>query len=533
MLPSEHKPIELEDILQELLAGSGRPTPQLLAGFVQRYPDFAEEILSFASEWVLQESIDESEVAHEIDETLSQAKAHTALKNALLRFDREITAEAGREVEPEANDSRPGPISTKAQERKIQRPTIFILGTDPQQCKELRNILQGHVADDIVTANNAADAPTVKESDTVIIASEEKDTGVLYRRLLNKLEEQSHRAELLSQLIRLFSSSLNTDELLERVVSKSTEVLGDTSFIVLSGEAGQLKLEAAFSTDRDRLVKMLVTTVKLGEQAIKGELLSVVLVRRESVLISNLPQANLTPEMRSIVDKHGINSLLAVPIQTKEAVLGAFISLASESRLFTNDDVITASAIADFTAIVLENAGLFAELQRSAITDSLTGVYNTRFFHEVLGRETARADRYSTPLSLLMIDIDTFKLVNDTFGHGVGNKVLTRIAKTLEETVRNTDFVFRCGGDEFGVVLPGTGLEGAIYVAEKILHRVETSEILRSMGYSGRVTVSIGLSEYRDGSHFETLVAEADRALYMAKGSSKNCAKAFKPAENV
>src|SRR5207253_6117089 len=111
-------------------------------------------------------------------------------------------------------------------------------------------------------------------------------------------------------------------------------------------------------------------------------------------------------------------------------VLGASISIATQSKMFTNDDVTTASALADFTAIALENAGLFAELQRSAITDSLTGVYNTRFFHEVLGRETSRADRYSTGLSLLMIDIDAFKLVNDTFGHVVGNKVLTHIAKT-------------------------------------------------------------------------------------------------------
>ena len=405
--------------------------------------------------------------------------------------------------------------------------TIFILGTDPQQCKELREILQGRLTDNIVTPN-VDDLPSIQESDTVIITSEEKNSGILYRRLLSKLEEQVHRAELLSQLIRLFSSSLQIDELLDRVVTKSTEVLGDTSFIVLSGDAGQIKLEAAFSRDRDRLVKMLITTVNLGPQALNGDILADVLVRRQAVVVANLQQANLSDEMRTFVEKHGLMSLLAVPIQTKEVVLGAFVSLASDSKTFTNDDVATASALADFTAIALENAGLFAELQRSAITDSLTGVYNTRFFHEVLGRETARADRYTTSLSLLMIDIDSFKIVNDTFGHVVGNKVLTQIAKTLENTVRNTDFVFRCGGDEFGVVLPGTNLEGAEHVAEKILQRVESSDILHSLGYTGPVTVSIGLSEYHRGSHFETLVAEADQALYASKRSSKNCARTFK-----
>src|SRR5918911_956280 len=143
--------------------------------------------------------------------------------------------------------------------------TIFILGTDPQQCKELREILQGRIADNIVTANSD-DLPAIKESDTVIITSEEKNTGILYWCFFNKLEEQVHRAELLSQLIRLFSSSLQIDELLERVVSKSTEVLGDTAFIVLAGDTGQLKLEAAFSADREKLLKMLVTIVNLGEQ---------------------------------------------------------------------------------------------------------------------------------------------------------------------------------------------------------------------------------------------------------------------------
>src|ERR1700746_175764 len=101
-------------------------------------------------------------------------------------------------------------------------PPILIVGQDPRQLKQLREILQERIADNIVTTHREDSLPNIKESDTVIITSEEKNTGILYRRLLNKLEDQVHRAELLSELIRLFSTSLQIDELLDRVVSKST-----------------------------------------------------------------------------------------------------------------------------------------------------------------------------------------------------------------------------------------------------------------------------------------------------------------------
>jgi diguanylate cyclase (GGDEF)-like protein len=413
--------------------------------------------------------------------------------------------------------------------------TIFILGTDAQQNKELREFLQRRVTEDVdkdvdkvVTADNEDALPSIKESDMVFVTSEEKNSGILYRRLFKKLEEQVRRTELLSDLIRLFSSCLQIDELLEQIVSKSTEVLGDTSLVLLATPDSDVKLKAAFSKDRERLLKILLGAVNLRSQVLNADILAEILKHRNAVIIPDLAETNTSPELRSLAEKHSVTSILAVPIHTKDTVLGAFVSLSGDTRIFSNEDLTTASAVADFTAMALENANLFAELQRTAITDSLTGVYNTRFFHDLLGRETARADRYATPLSLLMIDIDNFKLVNDTYGHVVGNKVLTQIAKTIERTVRNTDFVFRCGGDEFGVVLPGTDLEGAMRAAQKVLQKVESLDILTTLGYSGPVTVSIGISEYHRGNHFETLVAEADQALYASKRSSKNCARIFK-----
>jgi len=328
---------------------------------------------------------------------------------------------------------------------------------------------------------------------------------------------------MLGELIRLSMTPLSMQEMLEAVVTKSTEVLGDTALIVLESD-GKYQLEAAFCKDAEQLKRMLMTAVSTSPQAAASELLRGTLDRGEPLVIPNLRHVTLAPELLLFVNKHGLLSLLATPIRGKDHILGAFISISTPTNTLTAEDVAAATELADFTAMVIENA-------RSATTDTLTGVYNTRFFVEVLKRETARADRYGTPLSLLMIDIDSFKSVNDTFGHLVGNAVLTRIATIFKDAVRTTDFVCRCGGDEFGVVLPGTNDEGALPAAKKILERVQSGDILQSLGHSGTTTVSIGIAEHRRGQPPETLVGNADRALYYAKGSGKNTIRIFKEGQ--
>jgi len=403
--------------------------------------------------------------------------------------------------------------------------TIFILGTDPEHCSELRDVLQARVPDTVVTPTLGDPIPGLKESDTVILSAEERSIGVMYRHLLNRLEEQVNRAKVLGDLVRL-SMGLSLEAMLEKVVEKSTEILGDTAFIVLEADA-KYQLEAAFCPDSDRLKKILMTAVTVSPQAAAGELLSTALEKGEPVVVPNLQLVKLVPQLQTFVDKHGFLSLVVTPIRSKDRILGAFISMSSPPRMLIEQDVASAMELADFTAMVVENARLVAELQRSATTDPLTGVYNTRFFHEVLNREAARAKRYRTTLSLLMIDVDSFKAINDTFGHLVGDKLLVQIGHVLNACVRTTDLVFRCGGDEFGVVLPGTSAEGALHVAEKILSLVKSGDILSTLGYTGTTSVSIGIAEYRHGSPSENLVADADHALYDSKRSGKNTVRIF------
>jgi len=391
---------------------------------------------------------------------------------------------------------------------------------DPEYCAKLQDALQAKISDNIVivTPSSADRIASAKESDTIIIAGEEREISELYGHL-SRRERQVNRASILAELIRLSITPLSVQEMLERVVAKSTEILGETALIVLEAD-GKYQLEAAFSKDAEQLKRMLMTAVSTSPQAAAAELLRNTLEKGEPLVIPNLRHVMLAPELQFFVEKHGLLSLVATPIRGKSQILGTFISISAPPNTLVEQDVAAATELADFTAMVIENA-------RSATIDTLTEVYNNRFFVEVLKRETARADRYSTPLSLLMIDIDSFKHVNDNFGHLVGNEVLTQIAKIFKDAVRTTDFVCRCGGDEFGIVLPGTIAKGALPAAKKILERVHSGNILQSLGRSGTTTVSIGIAEHRHGQLPETLVGHADQALYAAKRSGKNTIRIF------
>lgn len=160
---------------------------------------------------------------------------------------------------------------------------------------------------------------------------------------------------------------------------------------------------------------------------------------------------------------------------------------------------------------------LISELRFLADTDSLTGFYNRRKIEEVLAREIERSHRYGNPLSILFIDVDNFKELNDTYGHKAGDEVLRKIAKIIDRELRRTDYVGRFGGEEFLIVLPETTAERAFRVAERIRDRIEQTDF----GVD-KVTVSIGVTELKKDEDASTLFNRVDRAMYLAKERGKN-----------
>jgi len=177
--------------------------------------------------------------------------------------------------------------------------------------------------------------------------------------------------------------------------------------------------------------------------------------------------------------------------------------------------------------LCLERISLYDKLQQLSIHDSLTQVYNRRYLTERINEEFERAKEFAFNLSFLMIDIDFFKKINDTYGHIVGDIVLRNVAFIIKDTVREIDIVGRYGGEEFSVVLPEESKEDAIIVAKRIVKRVASTKI-RAFDDNITTTVSAGVASYpQDTMHLDMLIEIADKALYQSKNSGRNSVNWF------
>ena len=222
----------------------------------------------------------------------------------------------------------------------------------------------------------------------------------------------------------------------------------------------------------------------------------------------------------------GANAL-ARPLSAPEpdnGVLGV-ISIARPGRAFSQRQRELFEYLTNQAAISIENVDLHEQVQRQAVTDELTGLFNHRRFQEVITAEVERTRRFGQELGLVMLDIDDFKRVNDSYGHLQGDLVLREVARALRDSAREIDEPARYGGEEMAVALPQTGLEGAYEFAERVRHRIERLQIpLLDGGGTLRVTASFGAASLPDSAKIDkgALIAAADAALYRAKRSGKN-----------
>lgn len=169
-----------------------------------------------------------------------------------------------------------------------------------------------------------------------------------------------------------------------------------------------------------------------------------------------------------------------------------------------------------------ERKEMLAKLETLAITDGLTRLYNSRYFYNQLKIETDRSSRYDHPLALMLLDIDFFKRYNDAYGHLEGDKVLIKIGKIIQSSLRNMDSAYRYGGEEFTIILPETSAEEAVSVAPRIQVGLKKTRFQPAGEKPVRITMSIGVTEYCPGESISTFVQRADRAMYVSKKNGRN-----------
>jgi diguanylate cyclase (GGDEF)-like protein len=216
-------------------------------------------------------------------------------------------------------------------------------------------------------------------------------------------------------------------------------------------------------------------------------------------------------------------AMLAVPILREHQLLGLVTTVDPEDGGFGDDDIESLSALAVQAGVAIENARLHRVVERQAVTDALTGLANRRQFYEVLGREYERAQRFGTPLSLILLDIDDFKQINDSRGHLAGDAVLHGVAATLAELIREIDMAARYGGEEFAILLPQTAQEGAALLAERLRREIASRPIRFGPDEIEGITASFGVAAGPEDSMTQIdLIASADAALYQAKRDGKN-----------
>jgi diguanylate cyclase (GGDEF)-like protein len=206
----------------------------------------------------------------------------------------------------------------------------------------------------------------------------------------------------------------------------------------------------------------------------------------------------------------------------RQGRLYGLITVGRHGREFTDAERELLGLLAAQTTLALENVDLHYQVRRQAVTDELTGLGNHARFQELLSTEIQQVRRYGDPVALLMLDLDDFKSINDTFGHQQGDAVLREVARALRESCREVDTPVRYGGDELAVILPRTPLDGALSIGERVRAAIEGLRVPRLDGDDSLgVTASIGVSASIKGDK-EALISDADRALYIAKRDGKN-----------
>ena len=348
--------------------------------------------------------------------------------------------------------------------------------------------------------------------------------GIDRRRNLAATPEKREAGEVavFQELGKALTSSLQLDQVLRTIMEKIDEFLrpDNWSLLLLDETTQELYFELAVGKVSQALKDV---RIKMG-QGIAGW----VAQHGEIVIV---PDTSKDTRFFGKVDektKMETRSIVAVPVRFRDTCLGVIelINCVGPDG-FDSRDLKLLEALSDFAAIALENARHVKRIHELTITDDCTSLYNARHMAVILDTEIYRSQRYNYEFSLVFIDLDRFKQVNDTHGHLIGSRLLAEIGSSLKTHCRLIDFAFRYGGDEFVLLLPQTSKENAMNVARRLHRLIRRTKWLASEGMNITVTPSLGVAAYPvDSRTKEGLLHLADEAMYLVKNTSRDAVAA-------
>jgi diguanylate cyclase (GGDEF)-like protein len=336
---------------------------------------------------------------------------------------------------------------------------------------------------------------------------------------LKKVEDSLRMAlketETLRQAGLALAAELDMDQILERVLRYVHQAVPYDRAQVLMEEDGAVRVRALFGltlpSNEEGLARRLKNYLLIQQMHKLPETICV------PVVMEDHPYASLLPA--------DARSFLAVPLMMSQRFIGCLVLESYKLGRFGSAEQLLVEAFAGQASISIQNAFLFQKVREQAITDPLTGVYNRRYFMEVVNREIGVARQQERMLSMVLIDLDHFKQVNDTYGHVAGDQVLVRVSQTARCQIRTSDVCCRYGGEEFAILLPDTDLPAAVQVAGRLREEIYQARVQTRKG-EVTVTASIGVATLDERTTtVEDLLHQADLALYAAKEGGRNCVR--------
>jgi diguanylate cyclase (GGDEF)-like protein len=330
---------------------------------------------------------------------------------------------------------------------------------------------------------------------------------------------ENNEVTVFHELGKALTSSLQLDQVLRTIMEKINEVLHpDTwSLLLMDADKNELYFQIATGKGAEALKDLRIKAGQglAGWVAQSGEAVVVPDTTKDSRFFAQADEKTKT-ETRSIV---------AVPVRFRDHCLGVIelINCVGPEGTFSQRDLALLEALADYAAIAIENARHVQRIHELTITDDCTSLYNARHLNFMLDTEIYRSHRYAFEFSLIFIDLDHFKNVNDTYGHLMGSKLLAEIGEAIKEKCRMIDLAFRYGGDEFVVLLPQTSKENAMGVARRLHKLIRETIWLKEPGLNVNITASVGVASYPTDSRTKAeLLHLADEAMYFVKNSTRD-----------